>query len=250
MELIFKSCPYMKDVWDRETARCKEYIQAGMQMRSNAKELFSIKDIGKEEYAIKSQNMDRGFYCPSLIREHVVRNAHRGKIAKRMTKVTRPTHHYLFDKDGRLRYVETYYSNGSVKPEHIYYANNVTYGIVYPTTQRNGEILISEFNDAYIYSYIWAYWELCDGKCIFKEIDLELYNYGEDGFLTVDWYNMDDMIGRYTKWRLSLNNEGVIVHDSFKKLSSEMGCLLGTGGTVTLNYNLTDRIVVATENQE
>ena len=62
------------------------------------------KSVVREELCSGS-DMFLGYYCPSLIFDLVVGNVHRGKILQRVTKQSKPTHRYGFDKANRLRTV-------------------------------------------------------------------------------------------------------------------------------------------------
>ena len=53
----------------------------------------------RDEYCLQSRYLHRGFYCPSLILEHIVDNVKRGRLAKRMTSRTNPTNGYFYDED-------------------------------------------------------------------------------------------------------------------------------------------------------
>ena len=60
------------------------------------------KSVVREDFCSGS-DMFLGYYCPSLIFDLVVGNVHRGRLLKRITKRSKPTHRYGFDKDNRLR---------------------------------------------------------------------------------------------------------------------------------------------------
>lgn len=66
----------------------------------------------RTEYASGS-DLHRGFYCPSPVFDFIVGNTHRGKLLKRLTSRSKPSHAYGFSCDGRLLWCK-WLKNGAV----------------------------------------------------------------------------------------------------------------------------------------
>lgn len=225
MKDVMKSCPYMKTVWEKCVFLCQEYIQKGSILKPKIKEMLLGMEISREEYAIQSRYMHRGFYCPSPVIEHHITNVRRGRIAKRLTSSAKPTNRYLFDAENKLRLAETFYPNGSVKSEYIFHENNVIYGIVYPSIGRSGEISIEQYEEGQIISYLWALWRESpnDGSLIVSRVTYETYCYDDDRYIVAEWYDIAGNLGVYHKYRLSLSEEGAIIPRSVEVLKTETG---------------------------
>ena len=236
IELTMKGSPYMKGLRDDCVLQCEKYIQMAMDLQPDIEKIYSAMTISKEEYALNCQYMHRGYYCPSLIKEHYINNVSRGRILKRMAKATRPTYHYLFDEDHKLRLAEEFLEKGTIKCEYIFHLDNISYGIIYPNTTigRQGNISISKYEEGRLHSYIWAYWWPRAGEIYFYTIEQELYHYSGDGKLIADVYEFSDQTGHYQKWQFDIGNQCDIVKGSEKLLISEMLALSEKEGLVTI----------------
>lgn len=145
-------------------------------------------NIGKEVYSLGSRYLHRGYFCPSPDIEQMITNMRRGRIAKRLTKASRPTNRYLFDTNGKMILAETIYPN-CVKKEYIFYEQNHCYGINFDSYGRLTEISIEEFSDGKINNYIWAAcsYNEATGYKIFK-IFYENFRYVDTNVLATDFY--------------------------------------------------------------
>lgn len=109
----------------------------------------------REEKAVNSRYLHRGYYCPSPLFEVLVTNTRRGKILARQTKNSKITHRYLYDSDDNLYLVENYYNGQCTMCEFILIEENKRYGF---TFYNNGElcsISIEMFSNEKLQSYIW-----------------------------------------------------------------------------------------------
>lgn len=110
----------------------------------------------KEEFAVNSRYMHRGYYCPSPIFEQVVTNARRGKLLKRPTKRSNITNRYCFGEDHKLYFVE-YLLNQTVQSrEYIMQMDNVRYGFVFNAKDVLGGISVETYCQNKLQSYMWV----------------------------------------------------------------------------------------------
>ena len=74
----------------------------------NEKDLKSIvaSKIRRHEYANSGEDIHRGFYCPSLVREIYVKNVKRGKILKQTTSLGSNKYKFEYDFDYRDRLIK------------------------------------------------------------------------------------------------------------------------------------------------
>ena len=143
----------LRAIWDKGIALAWEYLQKEPSLEAEIEVLCSDIPIGKEEYALGARYLHRGFYCPSPIYDKVVVNARRGRIAKRMTKASRPTNRYEFDLEGKLRISETIYPNGSMKTEFIFYEDDVIFGLTYDRQDYLSMLTVERYSKGRITSY-------------------------------------------------------------------------------------------------
>lgn len=201
-------------------ALCEQYAEKGMKliplcMDSDIKDQAALEEIG-----IQSRYLPRGFYCPSPDLEQIITNMRRGKIARRKTKRLQPTNRYLFDQDGKLFLAETFYPNGCVAEEYIFYEKDVSFGLELDSDMRIYTISIALYKDGRICAYLWA---ACNG--ISKDtnalgvhsIIYETYSYTSDGYLETNWYNISILsinIVTYVKYRFALGEDNKIIPGS------------------------------------
>ena len=145
-------------------------------------------DISKEVYSLGSRYLHRGYFCPSPDIEQMITNMRRGRIAKRLTKASRPTNRYLFDQKGNMILAETFYPN-CVKKEYIFYEQDHRYGFDYDSYGRLTEISIEECSNGKISNYIWAActYNEATGYEIFR-IFYENFRYVDTNILETDFH--------------------------------------------------------------
>lgn len=145
----------LKAIWESCMPLFQEYLHKESTLESQIQELCSSDiPIGKEEYALGSRYMHRGYYCPSPIYDKLVGNARRGRIAKRITKTTRPTNRYEFDIEGKLRLVETINRNGHNETEFVFYEEGVVFGLTYDGHDLLSKLSIEQYTEGMITSYL------------------------------------------------------------------------------------------------
>lgn len=175
-------------VWDKCEAMADRYYQKAVALLPQIKQFEKDFEPARDEYCLKARYLHRGFYCPSLILEHVVDNMKRGRLAKRMTSRTKPTNGYFYDRDDIMRMTETYYPNGAFTTEYLFYEDNIVYGITCESNYHISMISVEEYAGDRIQSYLLAYYsEGSSGKP--WQMEFESYLYG-DGCLEAQWYDM------------------------------------------------------------
>lgn len=201
-----------------------KYMKRGLISQAQLDNTFSNSEIRKEEFAIQSRYMHRGFYCPSPDLEYIVGNMRRGKIAERITSVTKLTNRYLFDKAGALIAAETFYPNGSTKIEYIFYEDNIIYGISYNAIDNGLEVSVEQYADNKIISYLWAGCTYSPYKESISGVQMiyETYQYPSDTLLETDFYNIDiineDTFCKHYRYRFDLNQNGIVVPGSLSQI--------------------------------
>lgn len=211
-------------VWDKCISICLECIEKGVKLSDEISTLDSCFQRGREEFVINSRYLHRGFYCPSPVREYIVTNMRRGKIAKRITKASRITNRYVFDTENKMRIAETHYPNGYIKTEHILYDGNTVCGFTFDSCKHISEISMEWFADGRISSYFWAccWYEFSTGCYRVSHMTYETYSYDNKFFLDMEFYDMlgeRNDLGNYNKYRFSLDENGIIIADSIHLLN-------------------------------
>ena len=170
-------------------ASCQHFSLECMRLEAIARDLYVRKEklqaqcdaaTVRKEYASGS-TLHRGFYCPSPTYDIIVGNTKRGKLLTRLTVISRPSHEYGFDANGRLLYCKRFYRGHPFYTEYLVYNESTVHGI---TVDRDGRIsTITE--ETYARGKLQQFLHgLClptkDGFCC-REIDCESYEYDSKG---------------------------------------------------------------------
>ena len=205
--------------------RFTEYSNRFQKLADSIKDpmdLFSEaeKSVVREEYCSGS-DMFLGYYCPSLILDIVVGNVHRGRLLKRVTKRSKPTHRYGFDKDNHLRTVVEIsdedcknidtravllYEDHLITIIHIHHFEDIT------EIDVLAECLYDSHNKMNQYTVGLMYHNRCN------DINQEIYNYSNQGLDTVTMWKCDYLLSGKQKtyvpqidtYRFQHDEEGVI----------------------------------------
>lgn len=176
-----------EQVWEECTALFWEYLQKEPSLEDEIDMLCSDIPIGKEEYALGAKYLHRGPYCPSPVHDKLVIGIRRGRIAKRMTKASRPTNRYEFDLEGKLRLAETIYPNGHVSTEFLFYEENVVFGLTYGGGDKLTALSVERYSEGRLGSYVLVdcYRSGSEVDYVISKVAYERYHYDGDT-MTVD----------------------------------------------------------------
>ena len=96
------------EIVEKYKYHCEKFESIAKDKNGSVLSLFeeASKKVVREELCSGS-DMFLGFYNPSPVYDLIVGNVHRGRLLKRITKSSKPSHKYGFDKDGRLCTVVT-----------------------------------------------------------------------------------------------------------------------------------------------
>lgn len=118
-------------------AQCQRFSEECARLQAIAQDLYVRKEelqahceaaTIRKEYASGS-TLHRGFYCPSLTYDIIVGNAKRGKLLKRLTAASKPSHEYGFDAEGKLLYCKWLFKGQLAYTEYLVYERHCLYGI-------------------------------------------------------------------------------------------------------------------------
>ena len=173
------------------------YTKKGIALFATINDFDSNVAPCKEEFSVQSLYLPRGYYCPSPDIEHIVTNMCRGKIAKHLTKNSKPTNRYLFDTENKLRIAETFYPNCSPKVEYLFYEENTILGFTYNRLGGLQEISVEQHSNGRISSYLWATgMPFYQNQNNISRLIYELYSYRNNASLETNFYNMDMALSR------------------------------------------------------
>ncbi|MBE7067626.1 MAG: hypothetical protein E7385_08765 [Ruminococcaceae bacterium] len=110
---------------------CLRLAKLAEKYKEKISELYNTiaKCVIREECSVDGESLFRGFYHPSPIFDIVVGNCNRGRLLKRITKKSRVTFKYGFDKSNRLVIVESMFNLSNKIREFIIYNENTALGI-------------------------------------------------------------------------------------------------------------------------
>lgn len=132
-------------MWNFNTTIKRNIIQCEKHCEEYYREIEQ--EVCDWQYGVGGLRIPRGYYCPSLIRDIVIGNCHRGKLLKRVTKRSKPSYRYGFDKEGRLRTVEYLDETYGDTKEFIIYNGSREIGITF--TVHDGMPSIDSISESY-----------------------------------------------------------------------------------------------------
>ena len=152
-------------VYERECRQAEERIRAYLEEgrgdlarpQGAVRRLFEEveKKTSSHGYAVGGRHMDRGYYCPSTIRDLVIVGQHRGKLLRCPKAASVPSFRYGFDCDGRLLTVLTFKEQtGEVcRREVLFYEGEMTYGIAVNEDGSDLTLCVCHYGNEGIFSY-------------------------------------------------------------------------------------------------
>lgn len=148
---------YKNDVWNTCLRQFKVGVQKGLQFAAAGKrEDYHRVHAKKEEVAINSRYLHRGFYCPSPAFHFILANSRRGRILLHPTKRSKITHRYFYNANDEI-YAIQYFVEGSLSGcEYIEWHDYTKYGFVFSNSGILGGISIEIYKGSKLQSYMWA----------------------------------------------------------------------------------------------
>ena len=190
LEELYKSEEYQKN--------CQRFQAECNRLATIAQSLLKQKDLLKEscdantvrrEYASQSRYLHRGFYCPSPVLDKIIGNAKRGRILKRTTSASKPTHEYGFDASGRLLWCTSFDRGSVLSIEYLIYDEASVYGITFNTFGI--EAITEEIYDGgRLVRYIHGLCTDCDNAVECRHLECELYSYEDTRLCGCQWHRL------------------------------------------------------------
>lgn len=143
----------------------------------------------RREYASGCRYLHRGFYCPSPVTERIIRNVRRGKILKRLTRASKPTHEYGFDQGGRLLWCKTLYQDAAPSMEYLAHEKNCVCGISVDWEGRPVNVTEEIFENSRLVRYANVQF-VCLDKCVPTGLEWEQYIYEGESVSQCRWYRL------------------------------------------------------------
>lgn len=143
----------------------------------------------RREYASGCRYLHRGFYCPSPAIERIIGNVRRGKILKRITRASKPTHEYGFDQDGRLLWCKTIDRDATQSVEYLVYEKNCICGITVDREGRPLNVTEEIFENGRVVRYTNVQFPGL-GQCAPTDLDREEYGYEGEGVCQCCWQRL------------------------------------------------------------
>lgn len=161
--------------------------QANDFIKNDMIQQYQNKPCSRVEYGANSRYMPRGYYCPSIALDTVITNAKRGKLLKRLTQRSKPTHCFHFDESGKLIMVETK-APFPETTEYIIYEQDRILG--FSINAHNTITGLSEeiYEQGVLKNYFFAALTYT-GKSVDNAF-YELYDYKADELNTIDHFHL------------------------------------------------------------
>lgn len=109
---------------------CRRLEQIAAQWANGEQELLkdALSRTVRQEFASGS-DMHRGYFCPSPVQDLLIGNTHRGRLLKRLTTRSKPSHEYGMDDAGRLLWCTIHDGDMTYDTEYLIYEANRILGI-------------------------------------------------------------------------------------------------------------------------
>lgn len=181
-------------VYQQGSQKAKELLAAGMEFAARKEwKHYPAPEALREELVTRARYLHRGYYCPSLAQHLIIDNSRRGKILHRPTRRSKITHRYYFDADGKLLIAKSHLPDNNIKTEYLLYSDNRITGFAFDAWDTLVGLSEEIYKDGRLTNYFCA-------SCYEHEADhfhlgitdmlIEDYQYGQEGCLEVDWYDM------------------------------------------------------------
>ena len=165
--------------FSQELDRLEEIFSKLSQQKAALKSYCDANTV-RREYASGS-DLHRGFYCPSPTFDIIVGKTKRGRLLKRLTSASKPTHEYGFDANGKLLYCKGLLGGQSAAVEYLIYEGQRVYGITFEEDAFPRYLTEETFRDGKLTDYAHCLFLLLDNGYSSREITLEHYEYDDEG---------------------------------------------------------------------
>lgn len=157
-----------------------EQLAAELEAKLPAIRALAEKETVRTEYASGS-DLHRGYYCPSPVFDFVVGNTHRGRLLKRVTKASNPSHEYGFSSDGRLLWCRYRNKNKVYDTEYLIHDGERVLGVQCFADGKLNAVTEEIIRDGLLTSYTQAQilWQNNRNTC--HILNTEIYSYDENG---------------------------------------------------------------------
>lgn len=125
--------------------------------------------LAREEFCTNS-TLHRGFYHPSPVYDILVGNTQRGCLKKRLSPNKLFTHRYLYNNDGILTCIETYFQSKVAYVEYLFYGENQRIGVTIDREMRLAAVSEEVFDDGHIITFSLM-------NCVLRGEDYECFNF-------------------------------------------------------------------------
>ncbi len=190
-------CQRLDETVKRYTDQCQQIFE-----KLNA-------EVVREQYAVGG-DLHRGFYCPSPVFDIVIGNTHRGKLLKRLTIRSHPSHTYRYNKDDRMILVTDQYN----RHEIILRNGNVETGILFYDKGKISSISECIYDGNRIQSYVNFLYSSYNIQ--HSRYDYETYEYSTEGLKSADLFEFSDFRNkpalRHSKYIFQHDEEGYLSH--------------------------------------
>ena len=189
MEQLLKSPEYQ--------AHCQHFSLECERLETIAQNLYARKEglrahceaaTVRKEYASGS-TLHRGFYCPSPTYDIIVGNTKRGKLLKRLTAVSKPSHEYGFDADNKLLYCKWLFKEQPAYTEYLVYEEHCIYGIAFSKDGDLAYLTEETWEDGRLTGYSHCMFLPLNGAPYCREISQEHYEYDTEGLSACDMHH-------------------------------------------------------------
>ena len=190
LEELYKSEEYQKNCrrFQAECSRLASIACSLLEQKDRLKESSDTNTV-RREFASQSRYLHRGFYCPSPVLDKIIGNAKRGRILKRITSASKPTHEYGFDAAGRLLWCTSFDRGAVLTTEYLIYDEGNVYGITFNTFGLEA-ITEEVYEGGRLVRYLRCLCTDFDNAVEYSQLECELYSYEENRLCGCEWHRL------------------------------------------------------------
>lgn len=173
-------------------AECSRLLVSAQHIYKELKGQFSsIEHSATRVEVATGGDVHRGVYCPSPIYDIVIGNVHRGRILKRVSAASNPSHYFGFDQNGTLLYTKTMCEGMHENTEYLVRRGNSIYGITLNPMLNITAICEECYENEKLTSYRYASILSEEDSVLCLTFHSEFYSYDKQGLKACKWEDFE-----------------------------------------------------------
>lgn len=190
-KLLLKEWHNSPDYWEicaQKAQECERLRSTALQFYKNIQSIMCTaeENVARVETEVGG-DIHRGVYCPSPVYDLIIGNVKRGRILKRVTTASKPSHQFGFSKDGKLLFSRFFYDGVPVKTEYILFQGDYVYGLTVDPEYGLTDFCEEYYENQQLLRYQYMNMFSVGNGQISSILHSEAYFYDVNGLKTCKW---------------------------------------------------------------